>query len=59
MVDILGEYYKVAKQTYSQIEYAWEINGFWLYKKFAYEREKVLVAMKGGENCFTIEGMDI
>jgi hypothetical protein len=54
MIDLFGEYHKVAKQSYASIEYPWQINSFWLYKKFAYERERILVALKGGFNCFTL-----
>ena len=59
LIDLLGEYSIIAKNSYAKVEYSWQVNSFWLYKKFVFERHRVLAALKGGENCFTIEGLTL
>jgi hypothetical protein len=57
MINLLGEYVKRAKTVYDKVNFNWCVVGYNLYRKFAFEREKMKKCLVNKQNCFNLKGM--
>lgn len=58
-MNLIGEYQKLAKTVYNGLAFNWELPAYHLYRKFAFERDRLKQSLTGQNNHLRLKNMEV